>query len=269
VAVDLTTVLYDESDGVATITLNRPDARNAATFEMEEELVHCFATADADPSVGCIVLTGAGKGFCAGDDVTKAWGDPRMEATLAELAGPNPPVTPLVAAMLACDTPTLAAVNGAAVGIGMDMALLCDLRIASEHARFSQLFVKLGLVCDVTGLWLLPQIVGRARAAELLLTGDMIDAATAAADGIVSRVVAADELLPTAHALAERIAANPPLAVRALKQGLRLSAGRTADELPELARFVGNNLATLFQTADHHEAVQAFVERREGHFTGQ
>jgi enoyl-CoA hydratase/carnithine racemase len=267
-AVELTTVLYDVADRVATITLNRPDARNAATFEMEEELVHCFATADDDPAVGCIVLTGAGKGFCAGDDVTKAWGDPRMEATLAELAGPNPPVTPLVAAMLACDTPTLAAVNGAAVGIGMDMALLCDLRIASEHARFAQLFVKLGLVCDVTGLWLLPQIVGRARAAELLLTGDMVDAAAAQELGIVSAVVAADELLPAAHERARRIAANPPLAVRAIKQGLRLAAGRTADDLPALARFVGNNLSTLFTTADHHEAVQAFLERREGHFTG-
>ena len=125
---ELTTVLFDVADRVATITLNRPDARNAATFEMEQELIQCFAEADADPAVGCIVLTGAGKGFCAGDDVTKAWGDPRMEATLAELASPNPPITPLVGAMLATDTPTVAAVNGAAVGIGMDLALLCDLR---------------------------------------------------------------------------------------------------------------------------------------------
>ena len=130
---ELTTVLYDTADRVATITLNRPDARNAATFEMEEELIQCFAEAEGDPDVGCIVLTGAGKGFCAGDDVTKAWGDPRMEATLAELASPDPPITPLVGAMLACDTPMIAAVNGAAVGIGMDLALLCDLRIASEY----------------------------------------------------------------------------------------------------------------------------------------
>jgi enoyl-CoA hydratase/carnithine racemase len=97
----------------------------------------------------------------------------------------------------------------------------------------------------------------------------MVDAATAQQLGIVSTVVSADELLPTARALAQRIAANPPLAVRAIKQGLRLSAGRTADDLPELARFVGNNLSTLFTTADHHEAVQAFVERRDGHFTGR
>jgi len=267
--VDLTTVLYDVTGRVATITLNRPDARNAATFEMEEELVHCFATADADTDVGCIVLTGAGKGFCAGDDVTKAWGDPRMEATLAELAGPNPPVTPLVAAMWQCDTPMVAAVNGAAVGIGMDLALLCDLRIASEYARFAQLFVKLGLMCDVTGLWLLPQIVGRAHATELLFSGDVVDAATAERIGLVSQVVSADRLLPTAHDIAAGIAANPPLAVRAIKQGLRRAAGRTADDLDDLARFVGNNLAHLFTTEDHQEAVRAFVERRDATFKGR
>jgi enoyl-CoA hydratase/carnithine racemase len=266
---ELTTVLYDVADRVATITLNRPDARNAATFEMEQELVECFDAAATDPDVGCIVLTGSGKGFCAGDDVAKAWGDPRMEATLAELGGPDPPVTPLVEAMLACDTPTLAAVNGAAVGIGMDMALLCDLRIASEYARFAQLFVKLGLVCDVTGLWLLPQIVGRARATELLLSGAMIDATEAERIGLVSRVVPAGELLATAHELASGIAANPPLAVRAIKQGLRLAAGRTTDELSDLARFVGHNLSKLFTTADHKEAAAAFVERREPRFTGQ
>jgi enoyl-CoA hydratase/carnithine racemase len=266
---ELTTVLFDVADRVATITLNRPDARNAATFEMEQELIHCFAEADADPAVGCIVLTGAGKGFCAGDDVTKAWGDPRMEATLAELAGPNPPITPLAEAMLATDTPTLAAVNGAAVGIGMDLALLCDLRIASEYARFAQLYVKLGLMCDVTGIWLLPQIIGHARATEMLLTGEIISATEAERIGLVSRIVGADDLMATAYEIARSIAANPPLAVRAIKQGLRIAAGRTSDELPDLARFVGHSLAKLFTTADHHEAAAAFVERREPHFSGQ
>jgi len=266
---DLTTVRFDLSDRIATITLDRPEAHNAATFEMEEELIDCFRRADADPGVGCIVLTGAGKSFCAGDDVAKAWGDPRMADTLAQLAGPEPPLTPLVAAMLALDTPTLAAVNGAAVGIGMDMALLCDVRVASEHARFAQLFVKLGLVCDVTGLWLLPQIVGRSRAAELLLSGDMVDAAEALRLGLVSRVVTADELPATAAAVAARIAANPPLAVRAIKQGLREAAGRDADALPDLARFVGHHLAELFTTDDHREAVAAFMERRAPEFHGR
>lgn len=267
---DLTTIRYETGDdGVGTITLDRPEALNAATFEMEHELLHVLAEADADPGVRALVLTGAGRGFCAGDDVKKAWGDPRMEATLAELAGPEPPITPSVAAMLALDTPLVAAVNGVALGIGMDFALLCDVRLASEHARFGQLFVRMGLSADVTGYWLLPQIVGRSRAAELLLSGDIVDAATAERMGLVSRVVPADQLLDEAHTLAARIAANPPLAVRAAKEGLRLAVGRRSDELDEMATYVGHSLARLFATADHQEAVQAFLEGRPGAFTGR
>ncbi len=209
-----TTIRYEvDEDAVATITLNRPDTRNAATYEMEDELLAAFAAADADPAVRAVVLTGAGRAFCAGDDVKAAWGDPRMAETLAALGGPSPPITPLVAAMLDLDVPTVAAVNGAAVGIGMDLALLCDVRLASEHAKFGQLFVKLGLSADVTGYWLLPQLVGRGVANELLLTGDVVDASTAERLGLVSRVVPADTLLGEAHALAAKIAANPPLAV--------------------------------------------------------
>jgi len=268
--VDLTTITYETgADGVGTITLDRPDALNAATFEMEEELLHVLASADADPDVRALVLTGSGRAFCAGDDVKKAWGDPRMEATLAELAGPEPPITPSVAAMLALDTPVIAAVNGVALGIGMDFALLCDVRVASEHAKFGQLFVKMGLSADVTGYWLLPQLVGRSVAAELLLSGDIIDAATAARLGLVSRVVPADELLVEAHALAARVAANPPQAVRAAKEGLRLAVGRRTDDLDEMATFVGHSLARLFETDDHQEAVRAFMEHRPATFTGR
>jgi len=268
--VDLTALRYEaQGDGVATITLDRPDALNAATYEMEQELLDVLARADADPDVRALVLTGAGRGFCAGDDVKKAWGDPRMEATLAELAGPTPPLTPLVAAMLALATPVVAAVNGAAMGIGMDIALLCDVRIASEHAKFAQLFVKMGLSADVTGYWLLPQVIGASRAAELLLSGDTLDAAGAERIGLVSRVVPADELLTEAHDLAARIAANPPLAVRAIKEGLRMGVGRRVDELQDMATFVGHSLARLFETEDHREAAQAFMERRPATFTGR
>ena len=268
--VDLTAIRYEtHGDAVATITLDRPDALNAATFEMEQELLDVFSRADADPAVRALVLTGAGRGFCAGDDVKKAWGDPRMEATLAELAGPNPPITPLVAGMLTLATPVVAAVNGVAMGIGMDIALLCDVRIASEHAKFGQLFVKMGLSADVTGYWLLPQIIGVSQAAELLLSGDTLDSARAERIGLVSRVVPADELLTEAHDLAARIGANPPLAVRAIKEGLRMGVGRRADELADMATFVGHSLARLFETEDHHEAVQAFMERRPATFTGR
>jgi enoyl-CoA hydratase/carnithine racemase len=171
--------------------------------------------------------------------------------------------------MLAMATPLIAAVNGIALGIGMDFALLCDVRLASEHAKFGQLFVKMGLSADVTGYWLLPQIVGRPRAAELLLSGDMIDAETAERIGLVSRIVPADQLLTEAHALAARIAANPPLAVRAAKEGLRLAVGRGTDDLDELATYVGHSLAQLFATDDHKEAVHAFMDRRPGTFTGR
>ncbi len=265
-----TTIRYETGDDhVATITLDRPEALNAATFEMEEELLAALAEADADPDVRAIVLTGAGRAFCAGDDVQKAWGDPRMEATLAELAGPAPPITPSVAAMLALDTPTVAAVNGVALGIGMDFALLCDVRIASEHAKFGQLFVKMGLSADVTGYWLLPQLVGRSSAAELILSGEIVDAETAARIGLVSRVVPAGELLEEARGLAARIAANPPLAVRAAKEGLRLAVGRGSDDLDEMATFVGHSLSRLFATEDHKEAVQAFMDRRPATFHGR
>jgi enoyl-CoA hydratase/carnithine racemase len=268
--VELTTIRYETADdGVATVTLDRPDALNAATYEMEEELLEVLGRADASSDVRAVVLTGAGRGFCAGDDIKKAWGDPRMEATLAELAGPTPPLTPLVAGMLDAETPIIGAVNGVALGIGMDIALLCDVRIASEHAKFGQLFVKLGLSADVTGYWRLPQLVGTAAAAELLLTGDTIDATEAARIGLVTRVVPADDLLPEAHALAARIAANPPLAVRTIKQGLRMGVGRRDDELQEMATFVGHSLARLFASEDHQEAARAFMERRPATFTGR
>ena len=158
-------VLYDVDEHVATITLNRPDRLNAATFELGEQLQAAFRSADASPDVRVVILTGAGKAFCSGDDVEAAWGDPRMEATMAELGAARPPMTPEVATILDCRKPTIAAVNGVALGIGMDLAVLCDLRIASERARFGQLFVKMGLMADVTGYWCLPRLVGSAQAA--------------------------------------------------------------------------------------------------------
>lgn len=262
-------VLYDVADHVATITFNRPEKLNAATFDMAEELQAAFRDVDADDAVRAVVVTGAGRAFCAGDDVEKAWGDPRMEATLRWLSDVRPGLTPEAAMFLECRKPTIAAVNGAAVGIGMDFALLCDLRLASEHAKFSQLFVKLGLMADTTGYWRLPQLVGYAKAAELLFTGDVIDALEAERIGLVSRVLPADDLLPAAHELAGRIAANPPQAVRFIKEGLRRAVGRPYGELAEVGSFVANGLAHLFTTEDHKEAATAFLEKRPATFTGR
>ena len=164
-------------------------------------------------------------------------------------------------AALDCAKPVIAAVNGAAVGWGMELALYADIRIASERAVFAELFIKRGLICDVGGLLGLPALVGPAKAAELLFTGDPIDAAEAARIGLVSEVVAHDDLIPRALALAGRIAANPPLALVAMKEGLRRAAHGDPREIGAWAIEV---IYRLFDTEDHREGVRAFLEKRAG-----
>lgn len=265
-----TVVLYEVEGHVATVTFNRPERMNAMTFESAEQLQAAFAEAERDPEVRVLLLTGAGRAFCSGDDVEEAWGNQeRMAETMRDLAGPRPPMTPEARMMFDFPKPMIAAVNGPAIGVGMDFAINCDIVLASEDATFSQRFVKLGLMCDVTGLWRLPQLVGPLKAAELLLTGDKVDAQEAARIGLVSRVVTPDELLPAARALAERIAANPPLAIGHLKEGLRRAAGRSHGELDDVATFVGNGLARLFASEDHKEAAAAFIEKRAPAFRGR
>ena len=164
------------------------------------------------------------------------------------------------------DVPIVAAVNGAAVGWGMELALMADIRVASDRARFGELFVKRGLCCDVAGLSRLVQLVGRERAAELLFTGRLIDAAEAERVGMVSRVVAHDDLLAEARTVADSIAANPPLAVRALKAGLRRALDPDWDDL---GRWVSSTLSDLFATEDHREGVTAFLEKRDPNYVGR
>ena len=209
------------------------------------------------------MITGADPAFCSGDDVKLIMAGPERPAE--GWGDGTPRLTPAADALLHTDVPVIAAVNGAAVGWGMELALMADLRVASERARFGELFVLRGLVADVAGLGRLAQLVGRERASELLFTGDVIDAEAAAAIGLVSRVVPHEELLPVALALAGRIAANPPLAVQTIKQGLR----RALDpDWTELGAWVTTNLARLFQTADHREGVAAFLETRAPSYTG-
>jgi enoyl-CoA hydratase/carnithine racemase len=262
------TISYEVDNGVALVTLNRPDALNAVTMSMEHLLEDVLRRADHDPEVRCIIVTGAGRGFCAGDDVKVQWSDPAMRGAIERLASPRVGVTSMVDVLLRSSTPSVAAVNGPAVGFGMDLALMCDLRVASTDARFSQAYVRMGLVADLPGSWLLPRLVGPAMAAQLLLTGDTVDAATAQAIGLVSMVVPPDELIPAALGLARRIAANPPLAVAATKEGLRRGIGRGVDDLDDLAAIRGARLQRLFDTDDHREAVGAFAERRPGRFRG-
>ena len=252
-------------DHVGTITLNRPEARNALTWGMYAELERLVREAPAT-GARCLVVTGADPAFCSGDDVRQVMGGGAEGKAPLTTAERTPRLTPAADALLHCDLPVVAAVNGAAVGWGMELALMADIRVASERAKFGELFVLRGLVSDVAGIGRLAQLVGRERAAELLFTGDVIDAAAAHSAGLVSRVVAHDDLVPTAHALAARIAANPPLAVQQLKVGLR----RALDpDWNDLGTWVSTTLASLFTTADHREGVRAFLEKRPPVFEGR
>jgi enoyl-CoA hydratase len=252
-------LLYDESGGIGTITLNRPEARNALTARTYAALEAAVRTSSAR----CLIVTGAGPAFCSGDDVKQvmAADGPRIAAELRQA----PRLTPAAQALLTTDIPVIAAVNGPAVGWGMELALMADVRIASTRARFGELFVKRGLCCDVAGLARLAGLVGREHAAELLFTGRMIDAAEARELRLVSRVVEPEQLLDIARALAQQIAANPPLALRSLKAGLRTALD---PDWEDLGRWVSARLGELFQTADHREGVAAFLEKREPRFVG-
>lgn len=252
-------LLVERVGHVEVVTLARPAARNALTHGMYRRLEEAVRASTAR----CIVITGQDPAFCSGDDVRSVMGGGVSAAAPVAVA---PRLTPAADALLHTDIPVIAAVNGAAVGWGMELAVLADLRVASDRARFGELFVLRGLCSDVAGLGRLAQLVGRERAAEMLFTGDVIDAATALSWGLVGRVVEHTELLPATMALAEHIAARPPLAVAALKRGLR----RALDpEWHDLGAWVSTTLGTLFATHDHREGVRAFLERRPAHFEGR
>jgi enoyl-CoA hydratase len=257
-----TELSYDENDGIGVVTLRRPEARNALTFTTYAELEEAVRSTTAR----CLVITGADPAFCSGDDVKQIMAGAGAGGGVAEGLAAAPHLTPAADALLTTDVPVIAAVNGPAVGWGMELALMADLRVASDRARFGELFVARGLCCDVAGLGRLAQLVGRERAAELLFTGRIIDADQAGAYGLVSRVVPHDELLPTALELAQRIASMPPLAVQQIKQGLR----RALDpDWQQLGAWVSASLAQLFRTDDHREGVAAFLEKREPRFAGR
>lgn len=257
--------MYDEirverRGEVEILTIDRPEARNALTHRSYAELERAVR----ETTARCLVITGADPAFCSGDDVKQVMGGGAGGPAAALALRPR--LTPAAEALLGTDVPVVAAVNGAAVGWGMELALMADLRVASERARFGELFVLRGLCCDVAGLARLAEAVGREKAAELLFTGEVIDAAEALRIGLVSRVVPHAELLPTALALAERIAGNPPLAVARLKAGLREALD---PDWATLGAWVSRSLGALFQTEDHREGVKAFLEKRPPRYVGR
>jgi len=254
------TCLYEVAGRVATVTLNRPEKYNAFNLESYQATTDALKRADADREIGAIVLTGAGRGFCSGDDVAELMGGDGLQSLSGqdfEIPGPT---------MRRANTPIVAAVNGAAVGYGFELALMADIRLASPKAKFSQMFVQRGLIAGADSFRLLTQLCGPAAAAELLLTGDMIDANRAFELGVVARLVDPAELLPQAQALAARIAANPPLAVERTRQALQHARSGQHKALEEHAR---EALAELMRTQDHQESVAAFLAKRQPRYLGR
>jgi enoyl-CoA hydratase len=258
---EYTEISYEVEGHVGVITLRRPEARNALTFTTYAELEHAVR----NTTERCLVITGEDPAFCSGDDVKQIMVNASSSGTTERLER-TPRLTPAADALLHTDVPVVAAVNGAAVGWGMELALMADIRVASEKAKMGELFVLRGLVSDAPGLGRLAQLVGREVASELLFTGTIVSADEAHRIGLVSRVVAHEDLLPTAMEVAGRIAANPPLAVQSLKAGLR----RALDpDWNELGSWVSATLGRLFQTEDHKEGVASFLEKRPAAYVGR
>lgn len=263
-------ILETFRDGpVIRLTLNRPEAMNPLGQPGDgDEFARVCREINRDKALRCVILTGAGKAFSAGGDV-KA-----MQTRSGAFAGSAPAISDgyrenihvMLRALHGLNVPLIAAVNGAAIGLGCDVACLADIRIASERARFGVTFLKLGIIPGDGGTWILPRVIGQARAAELFYTGDVIDAPTALKWGLVSRVVAPDALLAEAEALAHKIAAQPPHALRQAKMLLRQGQQISYDSALELA---ANTQAMMHTTSDHAEGVAALLEKREADFRGE
>ncbi|MDR0358657.1 MAG: enoyl-CoA hydratase/isomerase family protein [bacterium] len=250
--------------GVATIQLNRPERKNAFTLEMIDEWAAHLVDARTDDRVNVVVLTGAGDAFCSGADLGRM--ESREQTPLERKQQLMDRIHRIALALEDLDKPVIAAVNGAAVGAGMDMALMCDMRFAARSARFSEGYIRVGLVPGDGGCYYLPRLVGTAKALELLLSGDFVDGEEAARLGIVNHVYDDDRLLDETYAFAERLAAGPPIATRMIKRAVYQSAHsdlRTALDL------ISSHMAVVTSTEDSKEAFRSFREKRQPRFQGR
>ena len=258
-------IRYEVDDGVATITIDRPEKRNAMTYAVLRDFTQTIWRASDDDAAKAVIVTGAGGAFCAGTDLAEL--DDTPEGERGSAARIDDPRAGQAWPLTACPKPVIAAVDGAAVGMGAEFATQCDVRIASDRARFGWVFVQRGLVPDTgAGSFLLPRLVGPTTALRLLLSGEIIDAAEAERIGFVSRVVGADDLLGSARAEAERYLGSSPFAVARTKRLVYdAMAGDRTDHLSRTAAA----LAECFASEDHAEGVRSFLERRPAHFTGR
>jgi enoyl-CoA hydratase/carnithine racemase len=260
---------YEKSGRVAVVTMNRPEARNAiGAVEDCDDLAAALMRANEDSDVSALILTGAGKAFCSGGDlkaIRERTGIGPRTPPDATRANYRRGVHTIIRALAEVEVATIAAINGPAIGLGLDIGILCDMRVAAASAKMASSFVKVGIIPGDGGAWILTQALGPSRAAELILTGDTIDAEEALRIGLVNKVAPDDKLMDEARALAERVAVNPPRAVRMAKRLLREAQhGRLSDVLELSAAFQ----ALAHETADHKEAVDAFTQKRTPKFTG-
>jgi enoyl-CoA hydratase/carnithine racemase len=257
-------ILISENEGILTITLNRPEKLNAFIGHMRRDLAEALEHAGSDRSVRVVIVTGAGRAFCAGGDVgyMAELMQRRDAEEFSRILGAGRRV---ILAIRQMTKPVIASVNGPASGAGCNLALACDLRIASNTATFSESFAKVGLHPDWGGSYFLPRLVTPNKACEMFFLGDSIDAAEAARLGIVNRVVAPEELEAATLQLAERLRAAPPIALAAAKHAVYMSQ---ASELDEMLRYETEAQLRCFESDDGHEGVHAFLERREPKFTG-
>jgi 2-(1,2-epoxy-1,2-dihydrophenyl)acetyl-CoA isomerase len=258
-------VLESLDGAVLTLTLNRPERLNALDPNLATALVDALIRAEENLDVRAIVLTGAGRGFCSGGDLVLLQ-DARARKAPAELEGLLRAGSEIVLKITQMPKPVLAAVNGPAAGAGMNLALACDLRVASDYSSFAQSFAKVGLVPDFGGTWLLPRLVGPARAAELFITAATLSAGDAEKLGIVNRVVPHDTLMTQAVAMAGQLAEAPPLVVAAIKKALH---GRHVEEIRRALDQEAALQAECFQSEDCAEGLNAFFEKRPPVFKGR
>ncbi|MBP2476462.1 2-(1,2-epoxy-1,2-dihydrophenyl)acetyl-CoA isomerase [Crossiella equi] len=257
-------LLVDTTDGVRTFTLNRPESFNSFTLSLKETLLAELAEAAADPAVRAVVLTGAGKAFCAGQDLKEhiallAANDPRPLSTVTDH------YNPMVRAITGMPKPVLAAVNGMAAGAGASLAYACDLRIAAESAKFLMAFANVGLTADSAASWTLPRLIGYGRAMEMMLLAQPVPAAEAKAIGMVNQIVPDGEALDRTQELAARMAAGPTTAYAKIKEALLAASG---GDLELALATEERTQAEAGATKDHREAVDAFVNKRKADFTG-